>query len=90
MQKLREYEIQGIRASVCIRIFSLHVWDPKINKCSQINFSHNIIKMIKWMQIIWATNLAQMIQKQLYTKRRSEKKPFGRHTVNGEIILKCT
>jgi len=28
--------------------------------------------------------------KQLYTKRRSEKKPFGRYIVNGEIILKCT
>jgi len=28
--------------------------------------------------------------KQLYTKRRSGKKPFGRHIVNGEVILKYT
>lgn len=28
--------------------------------------------------------------KRLYTKRRSENKLFGRHIVNGEIILKCT
>jgi len=32
MKKLREYKIQGIRASVYIRILSPHVWDPKINK----------------------------------------------------------
>lgn len=28
--------------------------------------------------------------KQLYTKRWSEKQPFGRYNVNGKIILKCT
>ena len=28
--------------------------------------------------------------KQLNTKRQTEKKPFGKRTVNGKIILKCT
>ena len=28
--------------------------------------------------------------KQLYTKRQSEKQPFGRYIVNRKIILKCT
>ena len=32
MKKQREYNIQRIGASVYIRIFSPHVWDPKINK----------------------------------------------------------
>jgi hypothetical protein len=28
-------------------------------------------------------------RKQVYTKLRTENKPFGRHVVNGKIILKC-